>query len=1349
LNFAMSMLIRSWLLLIFVGVGSVAQAQVPSNPYSYSRTSQFSYYQTTDGLKAGLLKTETVESANVQSCVNITYDYDAYGNKTTATTANCTGATGRAVIATRTSTTAYLTQTVTVAGTSVTSPAGIFATGSTNALSQSESKTYDPRFGAMLALTGPNSLTTTLSVDDFGRTVKELRADGTSTVSAYCILSGKLPTTTSNSSTTNGDPMSCPTPAAGEAPADAVSFVHREPHGTTGTKIGSFVRVYKDRQGRELRTVTESFDGASQPAGRSGVTVAKDTVYSAYGAKIYETQPYFLTSSSSTTAGSNDVGVTKTDYDVLGRVTTVNVADANGSQSGVSFGSYGTRQAAKQTIAYSGLTVTATNDKGQTRKEEKNAIGELVRVTDATGAQLAHQRDAFGNLVATKDALQNSITFKYDIRGRKTQMKDPDAGTWLYDYDVLGELVWQQSPNQLAVLAQTTMAYDVLGRQLSRAEAEYTTTWTYDKYADASACTKGVGKLCEVTTSIGVNRKLVYDGFGRPINTRTNVTIGSSQSFASAIAYESTTGRIISQTYPTGVQVGYAYTTRGFLEKLVLNTAATVNPLPPTVGGTAGPTANLPIGTVLWQAKIVNAWSRAEQQSLSNGITSQAAYESASGRVTDVTAGASGSTTVLNQHYTWDSLNNMTGRVDNNGDRDINTGTSTGAVSETFGYDPNLNRLTNYTVSASAISGLIRTVSLQYNAAGMLLYKTDVGNYSYPTQGATSVRPHALQSVAASSTTTFGYDANGNLTSATAGKYRTVGYTSFNLPDSSNGIQGASGSPKYTWFYDENHARIKEVRVDSSGTRTVWYLHPDNQGGLGFETETAAGSGAISNRHFLSAGGAAIGVLVSTGALPTLTSTQTAPNVLSSVTLVKVEFWHKDHLGSLIATTDHTGAVTQRYSWDPFGKRRYTNGSYDEFGNLVIDWSSSVNWGTDRGFTGHEQLDDIGLVNMNGRIYDATLGLFLQADPFIQDPSNLQNYNRYGYCFSNPLTCTDPSGQSFLDYLTGVAGLKLFRWVDPLTWRLARTPFGYQVGSIAIAAASAIYCGEAAAACNAIGQATLSAIAGYSAEQSLRAGAFAFISTEVNMGIGNAFGNGTFSNTLAHGVWGCMEGEMQGGGCGSGFRAGFVGAAISNTVGSIGNPRQNIGDLVINTVIHSVAGCAASVSGGGKCAQGAESAAFAYLFNELAHESSCVQRGYCSKVYSDGTVCQAGKACYNPLETPGPAQQLTVAQAVDILLVGSMFTGVGELGLLARSLASEAQVAELLATGGTAISGAGTSTVLRDAPRLAATYGGAASDWAKVSASVYKGVDGFIVETHAYVNTVTKQLVEMKSKVGF
>ena len=167
-----------------------------------------------------------------------------------------------------------------------------------------------------------------------------------------------------------------------------------------------------------------------------------------------------------------------------------------------------------------------------------------------------------------------------------------------------------------------------------------------------------------------------------------------------------------------------------------------------------------------------------------------------------------------------------------------------------------------------------------------------------------------------------------------------------------------SGSPRYTWQYDAQHQRIKETRVNVQGTRTTWYVHPDNAGSLAYEHEIAA-DGSKTNRHYLSAGGMAIGVLITNGDY----------TAASAVTVVKTEYWHKDRLGSLAATTDQNGVVTQRYAYDPYGKRRMSDGNYDAAGTLVYDYPN----GSDRGFTGHEHLDDIGVIHMNGRIYDPNI----------------------------------------------------------------------------------------------------------------------------------------------------------------------------------------------------------------------------------------------------------------------------------------------------------------------------------------------------------------------------------------
>jgi RHS repeat-associated protein len=100
---------------------------------------------------------------------------------------------------------------------------------------------------------------------------------------------------------------------------------------------------------------------------------------------------------------------------------------------------------------------------------------------------------------------------------------------------------------------------------------------------------------------------------------------------------------------------------------------------------------------------------------------------------------------------------------------------------------------------------------------------------------------------------------------------------------------------------------------------------------------------------------------------------------------------------------------TLEYSFDAYGRRRDKD-----------DWSYTLTnepaFFADRGFTGHEHLDQFGLINMNGRLYDPQVGRFLSPDNYVQSPDFTQSFNRYSYCLNNPLRYTDPSGD-FTEFL--------------------------------------------------------------------------------------------------------------------------------------------------------------------------------------------------------------------------------------------------------------------------------------------------------------------------------------------
>ncbi|WP_437306261.1 RHS repeat-associated core domain-containing protein [Sorangium sp. So ce388] len=62
------------------------------------------------------------------------------------------------------------------------------------------------------------------------------------------------------------------------------------------------------------------------------------------------------------------------------------------------------------------------------------------------------------------------------------------------------------------------------------------------------------------------------------------------------------------------------------------------------------------------------------------------------------------------------------------------------------------------------------------------------------------------------------------------------------------------------------------------------------------------------------------------------------------------------------------------------------------------------------GLTGHEYDDELGLINLKGRMYDPRLKRVLTPDPVVSAPLFGQSYNRYSYVLNDPLNLVDPTG---------------------------------------------------------------------------------------------------------------------------------------------------------------------------------------------------------------------------------------------------------------------------------------------------------------------------------------------------
>ena len=434
-------------------------------------------------------------------------------------------------------------------------------------------------------------------------------------------------------------------------------------------------------------------------------------------------------------------------------------------------------------------------------------------------------------------------------------------------------------------------------------------------------------------------------------------------------------------------------------------------------------------------------------------------------------------------------------------------------------------------------------------------------------------------------TSTTVVEPNGNLQND---GIRTFAYTAWNLPKLITKTSGVNTGSTLAYDYDQSHARIKEVST----------LHGTTYYAGGYELVIPASSTAAQNqteeRTYVSSHEGTIGVV-------TLKTTANASGGATSS--VDTAYWHKDHLGSLIAVTNPGGTVTLRFRFDAWGNRDCLS-----VAGIVISCSSTNTGGAnntgseERGFTGHEMLVEVGLIHMNGRLFDPAIARFTQADPIIQAPLNSQNYNRYSYVLNNPLVYTDPSGYSFWTKVRKpVAAVAIM----VATYGMGSSIAAASYEATAIATDAAVTAGGTSAEAGAAAMAAAGTAAGNISAAFTMAGGFASggvtggnnesavlgaFQAMASMGIGDATGHGVLDigsakylqNVIAHAALGCGMAAAQAGSCKSGALAGRFSAAAGPVVAGLAD-----GNFYGGLAGRMAAGCVGSHIGGGSCEAGA------------------------------------------------------------------------------------------------------------------------------------------------------------------
>jgi RHS repeat-associated protein len=660
-------------------------------------------------------------------------------------------------------------------------------------------------------------------------------------------------------------------------------------------------------------------------------------------------------------------------YDSDGRPT--QVTDANGIVTSLTYGLRGwlaSRSAAGETTGYdydaAGNLSKVTLPDGSWVLYFYDAANNLISVGDSLGSAIDYQVDAMGNRVRTDtydpqdrlvrtlqslydqvnrlqvtlDAAGQQTTYGYDTDSNPTKTTDPLGRATVNSYDPLNRLTQIND----AANGNTNFTYDAKDRLKTVQDPRgLTTTYTYDNLGNLTTQASpdtgnttftydAAGNVLTSTDARSITTTYTYDPLNRVLTS--TVTDGTV-----SYEYDNTTtggayakGRLTKITDPSGFTT-YGYDSLGRVTGKSQSVNATVNK---TFSVVYGYSMGRQVSTTYPSG-----------HALTYGFNSQGQVTSISVDGTAILSGAQYSPFGPVAGWTWANGEPYQRTYDLNGRVDTLTlGPSTGTysdLSQTFGYDT-LYRLTSAAMSATQVLG-------------------------------------------------YGYDANGNRTSATVNGTSTT----YNYPGNSHRLSSLTGAGARSFTYDASgHLTLSGItyvydgrgRMKQAGS--VTYL----VNGLGQRVKKTAAADVFfaydESGHLIGeydATGAPIQETVWLGDLPIAVI---KPN---GVTFTVFYVW-PDHLGTPRVITDSTNA--ERWEWaqnDPFG-----NNAPNENPSGAGTFTYNLR------FPGQYYDVDSGLNYNYFRDYDPSIGRYVESDPI----GLKGGINTYGYVFANPLALLDPLG---------------------------------------------------------------------------------------------------------------------------------------------------------------------------------------------------------------------------------------------------------------------------------------------------------------------------------------------------
>jgi RHS repeat-associated protein len=626
-----------------------------------------------------------------------------------------------------------------------------------------------------------------------------------------------------------------------------------------------------------------------------------------------------------------------------------------------------------------GNKISETDGNGNMTDYSYDNNNNLLTVTDSTGTT-TYVYDQLDRKISMTDANNHTTSYTYDNADRLVSLTDSEGNIWMYIYDKQGNMLSETDPSGITM----TYEYNSLNKQiLAKDELENTRKSTYDP----------LGRL---TSYINANNDTItysYDAFGRLITVNEpggGITQYSYDNCGNLLQImDASTHQVNTREYDQDNRLTKNYDGIGNFYQYSYNENGNISSMTDAKGQ-----------TTYYE---YDAYNRISQVDYPDGLIISYTYDN-NGNVLIMTDTPGSNTFTYDSrnrllsstdrygkqvHYQYDAVGNRTALIypDN---KQVNY-TYDDASRLTAVTDWNGN-ITHYHYSGSRVDSITFPNNLteirEYDIAGRLTEMTTGDTllsllWQRDGEGnpVSAAEKGTLLPEVPSNDIYYDYDSDNRLNNSSEGNYT--------YDNDGNLIMRRLIDDTTAFSYNSQNLLIAQQK----GNHIIQHVYDGNGNRI------ARIENGVERRYVLDLGSPMSNVLCETDN----TGNISAYYIYGTQLIAKVDsigtrhYYHTNNLSTVLALSNESGTITDRYAYGPFGdlymQEGITANPFKYVGGLGV------------------MFEDNRLYFMRARFYDPETGRFLSKDPVEGSLNTPVGLNKYVYGLNDPLFFIDPKGE--------------------------------------------------------------------------------------------------------------------------------------------------------------------------------------------------------------------------------------------------------------------------------------------------------------------------------------------------